>query len=62
MTVQITSSTFCLCGDDMKVTASSFEAVDVLHAEFLKLHIGDGHQLFSTAAEAKQARRSAVTS
>lgn len=57
MAVQISSSTFCLCGGDIRVTASSWQAVQDLLAAFERLHTGDGCRLFPTAADAKQARR-----
>lgn len=57
MSVQITSSTYCLCGGDIRVTASSWQAVQDMSAAFEQFHTGDGHRLFPTAADAKRARR-----
>lgn len=62
MSVTIGSSTYCLCGAHMSVQESSFKAIEDFHALFAGLHSGEGHELFPTAAEAKRARRKAVSS
>lgn len=51
----ITISTFCSCGGSMQVTSSDAAAVLDIAARFDALHVGEGHVLFPSAAEAKRA-------
>lgn len=61
MTARITNTSYCLCGDGITVTSSSWEWVEGIRKAFVEQHSDEGHgRFFPTAAEAKKAAR-AVT-